>query len=160
MTTSFDSSDRFILGSLQEDATLNLETLALACGLSIASVQRRLKKLRKEGVIEREVAILNPDALGQTMTFIVMVELERERLDLLDDFRRAARKEPQVQQCYYITGEADFTLICTARDMADFEALTQRLFFANANVRRYRTSVVMGRTKIGLTIPVLDGNHK
>jgi DNA-binding Lrp family transcriptional regulator len=154
MTSPFDYSDRFILGSLQEDATLNLETLAQACGLSVASVQRRLKKLRKAGVIEREVAILSPDALGQTMTFIVMVEMERERLDLLDAFRRSVRNEPQVQQCYYITGEADFTLICTARDMADFEALTQRLFFENANVRRYQTSVVMSRTKIGLSIPV------
>jgi len=156
MASLFDHSDRLLLGSLQKDATLNLETLAQACGLSVASVQRRLKKLRKTGVIEREVAILNPDALGQKMTFIVMVELERERLDLLDAFRRCVRNEPQVQQCYYITGEADFTLICTARDMTDFEALTQRLFFENANVRRYRTSVVMGRTKIGLSIPVGD----
>ncbi|PHS39756.1 MAG: ArsR family transcriptional regulator [Robiginitomaculum sp.] len=154
MIAYFDYPDRLILASLQEDATLNLETLAFDCGLSIASVQRRLKKLRKAGVIQREVAILNPDALGQAMTFIIMVELERERLDLLDAFRRSARAEPQVQQCYYITGDADFTLICTARDMADFEALTQRLFFENANVRRYRTSVVMGRTKIGLAIPV------
>jgi len=154
MTTSFDCSDRFILNAMQEDATLKLETLAFSCGLSVASVQRRLKKLRKAGVIEREVAVLNPDMLGQAMTFIVMVELERERLGLLDAFRRSVRREPQVQQCYYITGEADFTLICTARDMADFEALTQRLIFENANVRRYTTSVVMGRTKIGLTIPV------
>jgi len=86
------------------------------------------------------------------MTFIVMVELERERIDQLDAFRRIVRKEVQVQQCYYVTGEADFTLICTARDMLDFEALTRRLFFENTNVRRFRTSVVMERTKVGLTI--------
>ncbi|EGG95410.1 transcriptional regulator, AsnC family [gamma proteobacterium IMCC1989] len=86
------------------------------------------------------------------MTFIVMVELERERIDQLDAFRRIVRKEVQVQQCYYVTGEADFTLICTARNMADFEALTQRLFFENANVRRFRTSVVMDRAKVGLSV--------
>ena len=65
-----------------------------------------------------------------------------------------ARAEPQVQQCYYVTGEADFTLICTAHDMAGFEALTHRLFFDNTNVRKFRTSVVMDRVKVGLSVPV------
>ena len=64
------------------------------------------------------------------------------------------RSEPQVQQCYYVTGEADFILICTARDMQDFEALTHRLFFEDSNVRRFRTSVSMERTKVGLSLPI------
>lgn len=152
MTITLDKSDRIILDTMQTNARVSLEALADACGLSSASVQRRVKRLRDARVIESEVAILNPDALGQCMTFIVMVELERERIDQLDAFRRIVRKEVQVQQCYYVTGEADFTLICTARNMADFEALTQRLFFENTNVRRFRTSVVMDRTKVGLSV--------
>ena len=152
MTITLDKSDRIILDTMQTNARVSLDTLADACGLSSASIQRRVKRLRDTQVIESEVAILNPDALGQCMTFIVMVELERERIDQLDAFRRMVRKEMQVQQCYYVTGEADFTLICTARNMADFEALTQRLFFENTNVRRFRTSVVMDRTKVGLSV--------
>jgi len=152
MSIVIDKPDRIILEKLQANARISLEALADACGLSSASVQRRVKRLRDAQVIESEVAILSPDALGQCMTFIVMVELERERIDQLDAFRRIVRKEVQVQQCYYVTGEADFTLICTARNMADFEALTQRLFFENTNVRRFRTSVVMDRTKVGLTV--------
>lgn len=152
--TVLDKADRILLAALQADARLGLEPLAAACGLSVASVQRRLRRLREAGVIEREIAVIDPKALGQAMSFVVMVEMERERLDQLDAFRRAARAEPQVQQCYYVTGEADFTLICTARDMADFEALTHRLFFENANVRRFRTSVVMDRTKVGLSLPL------
>jgi|TARA_R110002167_G_scaffold109392_1_gene279035 DNA-binding Lrp family transcriptional regulator len=152
MTNNIDQSDRVILGELQDNARLSLEALANACGLSTASVQRRLKRLRDAKIIEGEVVVVNPSALGQHMTFIVMVELERERIDQLDAFRRIVRKETQVQQCYYVTGEADFTLICTARDMRDFEALTQRLFFENTNIRRFRTSVVMDRTKVSLSI--------
>jgi len=83
-----------------------------------------------------------------------MVELERERLDQIDNFTRQIRSEPQVQQCYYVTGEADFCLICTARDIVDFEELTHRLFFDNANVRRFRTSVVMSRKKVSLAVPI------
>lgn len=90
------------------------------------------------------------------MTFVVMVEIERERSDVLDAFARAARVEPLVQQCHYVTGEADFCLICTATDLDGFEALTRRLLFAELNVRRFRTSVVMGVRKASMTIPV-DG---
>ncbi len=149
-----DQVDISILNALQDNARTGLEQLAHVSGVSIASVQRRLKALREGGFILREVALLDGAKLGQAMTFIIMVELERERLDQIDDFVKRARQELQVQQCYYVTGEADFCLICIAKDMAEFEALTHRLFFQNANVRRFRTSVVMGRKKIGLNVPL------
>ena len=153
MPTSLDDADRSLLDLLQRDARAPLEALAEESGLSVATVQRRVKRLRKEGVIVSEVAVLDPNAVGLGMTFVVMVELERERLEQLDAFRASAIGEPLVQQCYYVTGDADFCLICVARDMAEFEALTHRLFFENANVRRFRTSVVMGRDKVGLAVP-------
>ena len=152
MPTQIDISDKVLLRVLQQDANTSLDALSEACALSVPTVQRRLKRLRKTGVIEREVAVVDPQKVGQMMSFVVMVEMERERIDHLDAFRKAARAEQQVQQCYYVTGEADFCIICTAKDMADFEALTQRLFFDNSNIRRFRTSVVMDRTKVGLSI--------
>ena len=156
MNEQIDTADRIILSHMQEDSTISLDQLSMACNLSIASVQRRLKRLRDNKVIERECAIINSEAVGFNMMFIVMVELERERLDQLDDFRRITRDEPQVQQCYYVTGEADFVLICTAKNMPDFEGLTHRLFFDNSNVRRFRTSVVMDKSKIGVSIPTIE----
>lgn len=158
MDMSLDEADRIILAEIQKNATQSLENLAFACHLSVASVQRRLKKLRDNKVIEREVALLNPSALGYNMTFIIMVELERERMNMLDAFKRKVKSEPLVQQSYYITGDADFTLICVAKNMEDFESLTHRLFFDDDNVRRFRTSVVMNRTKIGLEVPLIDVN--
>ena len=53
-----------------------------------------------------------------------------------------------------MTGVADFILIVVARDMADFEAVTRRLLFDNANIRRFTTSVVMARDKVGNIVPV------
>lgn len=156
MDFTLDEADRIILSEMQTNASQSLENLAFSCHLSVASVQRRLKKLRSAKVIEREVALLNPKALGYNMTFIIMVELERERINMLEAFKRKVKSEPQVQQSYYITGDADFTLICVAKDMTDFEALAHRLFFDDENVRRFRTSVVMNRTKIGLEIPLTD----
>lgn len=154
MKKLFDESDLIILAQLERDANTPINTLVDATGLSQASVQRRLKRLRSNGAISAEVAILSPEVLGQAMTFIVMVELERESVEQLAAFKKAIAAEPNVQQSYYVTGDADFVLICLAPDMVEFERLTQRLFFKNPNVRRFHTNVVMNRTKVGLTVPL------
>ena len=156
MMPTFDNADRTLLATLQRNAQVKLDQLADETGLSVATVQRRLTQLRRNGVIAGTVAVLDPAALGQAMTFVVSVELERERPDQIDGFARTACAEPQVQQCHYVTGEGDFVLICVARDMADFEALTRRLFFDQPNVRRFRTSVVMTSYKRTLDVPT-DG---
>ena len=149
-----DQADIRILNAIQQNSRIGLEALSEKAALSVASVQRRLKHLRDKKVVVKDVAILDPDKVGQSMSFIVMVEMERERPDQIDAFTKLALADAQVQQCYYITGEADFCLICTAQNMQEFEALTRRLFFSNSNVRRFKTSVVMGRKKVGLSVDV------
>ena len=149
-----DDFDREILRRLQVDARATGEAIGAAVFLSAAAVQRRIKRLRQIGVITGEVAVVDPLAVGQAMSFVVAVELERERADVLEAFRNTVRADPNVQQCYYVTGAADFILIVTTRDMADFEAFTRRVLFDNPNIRRFTTSVVMSRDKVGLTVPV------
>jgi len=149
-------TDRIILALLQRSARERLENIAFEAEISVATVQRRVRTLKAEGYIENDVALLSPDALGFKMTFLVLVVLERERIDQLDAFRRKVRNEPQVQQCYYVTGDADFALIALARDMDDYQELTQRLFFDDSNVKRFKTSVVMDRSKVSLDVPTGD----
>lgn len=146
--------DRAILRIVQKDAGCRLDAIAEDAGASVATVQRRLRHLRDIGVIEGETALVNPQGVGQGMTFLILVEMERERLDILDAFRRKISAEPQIQQCYYITGEADFALIALAKDMEEYKMLIQRLFFDDTNVKRFRTSVVMDRTKVSLNVAV------
>jgi DNA-binding Lrp family transcriptional regulator len=149
-----DSFDFQLLGLLQQDARTTSDRLAASVGLSPAAVQRRLKRLRDTGAIAATVAVLSPDAVGRPMSFLVEVQLERERADLLDAFKRQIRATPEVQQCWYVTGDADFVLVVTARDMADYEAFIRRVFFDNPNIRRFKTSVVMDRVKTGLAMPL------
>lgn len=155
---NIDKADITIINELQKNVRIGIDKLAELTSLSSASVQRRLKNLRNNGIILREVAVIDPSKIGQLMSFVVMVELERERRNQIDEFVRRVSKEPQVQQCYYVTGDADFCLICTATDMNDFEELTQRLFFEDANVRRFRTSVVMGRKKVSMELHIKESN--
>jgi len=146
--------DKTILRLMQENARTRLDDITAEAGASAATVQRRIRHLRATGAIAGEVAIIDPEKVDYAMTFLILVELERESLHQMDNFRRKTKAERQIQQCYYITGEADFALIALAKDMKDYEELTQRLFFDDSNIKRFRTNVVMDRTKVGMTVPV------
>lgn len=147
-----DDKDLEILALVQQDARLTAESLGLSIGLSAPAVQKRLKRLREEGVIEKEIAVLSPSKLGRTLTVIVEVMLERESRMHLDAFKRKMRTAPMVQQCYYTTGEADFILIVAARDIGEYEAFTQEYFFDESNVSRFTSAIVMDRVKVTLDI--------
>ncbi len=147
-----DDRDLEILRLVQSNTRLTAEALGMEVGLSTAAVQKRLKKLRDSGVIEKEVAVLSPSKLGRSMTVIVGVMLERESRMHLDAFKRRMRSAPAVQQCYYTTGEADFILVVVVADIQEYEAFTQEYFFDESNVSRFTSSVVMDRTKVSLDI--------
>lgn len=149
-----DTTDRKLLDQLQKNAKTSIQSLAEKTGLSTASVQRRMRTLRDTGAIRREVAILDPGQVGLGITAIVAVELERDRLDQIDAFKRKAREDRQVTHFYCIAGESDFILIVMARDIADYEAFTHRFFFADKNVRKFRTSIVVSTEKATSEVPV------
>jgi Lrp/AsnC family leucine-responsive transcriptional regulator len=152
---TLDQTDRRILDVLQKHNQIGMDRLGAMVGLSTSAAQRRVKRLRATGIIAADVSVVDPGALGRQMTFIVAVTLERESATVFATFKRRMRKAPEVQQCYYVTGEGDFVLIVTASDMAEYEAITSRLFLGDVNVKRYRTSVVMSRVKVSLALPVM-----
>ncbi len=149
-----DKQDLHILKILQQDLRKSVDYLAQEVGLSTASVKRRLKRLRDQHVIKSEVAVVCAKAVNQQMSFIISVELERDHVDHLVKFKARIKEEARVQQCYYVTGESDFILIISAKDMEDFEHFVQNFFYQDSNVRRYKTSVVMEDTKVSLQLPI------
>ncbi|QDA36326.1 Lrp/AsnC family transcriptional regulator (plasmid) [Paracoccus liaowanqingii] len=149
-----DAIDRKLLDQVQQNAKTSIQSLAETTGISTASVQRRMRLLRDAGVIRREVAILDPKPLGLGITAIVAVELERDRVDQIDAFKRKAREDRQVTHFYCIAGDADFILIVMAQDIGDYEAFTHRFFFADKNVRKFRTSIVVSTEKATSELPI------
>lgn len=147
-----DDKDLAILKLVQSDARLTADALSAEVGLSPPAVQKRLKRLRDSGVIEREIAVLSPSRLDRGMTIITEVILERESRAHLDAFKRRMRQAPCVQQCYYTTGDADFLLILNVRDIQEYEEFTQDYFFDESNINRFKTSVVMDRVKVSLDV--------
>jgi Lrp/AsnC family leucine-responsive transcriptional regulator len=151
---ALDSFDLRILARQQRDALTPAHVIGADIGLSAAAVQRRLKRLREAGVIERETAQVAPAAVGMDVTCIVHVDLERETAADIDRFARDIAACPEVQQCYYVTGSNDFVLITLARDIAAYEAFTQRVLLADRNVKSFTTQVVLKRLKVGLEVPL------
>jgi len=153
-TSSIDDFDRKILAIMQVSNRTTSEQIAEEIGLSAAAVQRRIKKMREQKIIQADISVIDQQAVDRPLTLVVQITLERERADLIDQFKKEMKQTSAVQQCYYVTGSADFMLIITAKDMQDYEAFTRKVFFANRNIRSFMTNVVMDSVKTGLAVPV------
>lgn len=149
-----DSFDRKILTHIQRNARLTAADLSQLVGLSPSACHRRLSALRDAGVIQAEIAVIDPKAVGSRITMIVTVTLEREHSDVISEFKRACRENPEITQCYYVTGQSDFVMVLTSKSMDAYDAFVERFLFSNRNVRRFETMVVMDRVKVGFDLPI------
>lgn len=149
-----DDFDRKLLALMQEDAGQTADRLSETVGLSPSAIQRRLRRLRESGVILRDISVVAPEHVGRPTFFVTSLQVEQERPELIQQLRRWLSQQPQIQQVYYVTGEADFVMLVTARDTASYDAMMQRLLQENPNVRRFTTNVVLGTVKRGLAIPI------
>lgn len=149
-----DQIDKRILMAIQENNRLTSDQLGEIVHLSATAVQRRVKRLRESGVIEGDVSIISPKAVGRPVLMLVSVTLERERVAIIDRFKKSIRDAPEIMSGYYVTGEADFVLVVTARDMEDFEQFTRRFFYDNPDIKGFKTNVVMDRVKASFCLPI------
>lgn len=155
---NLDEADRRLLNLLQDDASRSNQALAELAHLSPPTSLRRVKRLRALGVIEREVAILQPDRLapliGHGITALVEITLERQGAEQLDAFEARVLTEPAVQQCYRVSPGPDFVLVVFCRDMPAYLALGQRLFTSDANVRNVKAFFSVKRAKFDPRVPL------
>jgi DNA-binding Lrp family transcriptional regulator len=142
-----DEVDRRLLALLQADASRSNQALAEAAHVSPATALRRVRRLVEAGVIERQVAIVSPAAFAGGLTAIVEVTLDHQGVERLDAFETRALAEPAVQQCYRVAPGPDCVLVVWVRDMSHYNALVQRLFTEDANVRNVKSYFAIRRSK-------------
>ncbi len=161
---SIDKTDIQLLDMMQADASLSNQALAERAHISPPTSLRRVKRLRDAGLIEREVAILNPDKLahivGYGLTAIVEITLDRQGDEHLSAFGQRVAAHAAVQQCYRTAPGPDFVLIVHVADMPAYLALSQQLFTNDANVRNVKAFFSIKRTKfepkIALKVQQID----
>jgi len=147
-----DAIDTKILDCLQSDASLTNQALAERVHVSPATCLRRVKALVDGGVIERRVALLSSDALGRGLTAIVEVALDRQGAESLAAFEARAIAEAVVRQCHRVSPGPDFVLVVQVLDMAAYDALVERLFTQDANVRNVKAYFSIRRAKFDTRI--------
>lgn len=148
-----DDTDRRILNMLQQDCALTNQGLAERVHVSAPTCLRRVRRLVEQGVIERRIAIVSPEALAGGLTAIVEVTLERQSAELLEQFEHELNQEGAVQQCYRVSAGPDFVLVVYVADMAAYHAFAHRVLSAHANVRNVRSFFSVRRSKFAPSIP-------
>ena len=153
MSSGLDEFDLKLLDAVQRNNRLTASQLGEKICLSPAAVRRRLRRLRERKIIEAEVAVVSPDAVGRSLIAIVEVTLDTHVAKALEEFERAIQSAPEVMQGYLVTGNADFILLVTAKSMEDYNAFVLEFLSKKVHVKHFNTSVVVHRVKWGVALP-------
>ncbi len=149
-----DELDRRILNTLQTDASHTNAELAELVHVSPPTCLRRVKQLTDSGVIERQVAIVDPAKVGARLSAIVEITLDIQAAERMDEFETLVAQDAAVLQCYRVSPGPDFVLIVQVADMPAYHALAHRLFTAHANVRNVKAYFSTHRSKFDTRIAV------
>jgi Lrp/AsnC family leucine-responsive transcriptional regulator len=150
---ALDEVDHELLGLLQRDSGRTLRELGDLVALSPSAVQRRIDRYRKNGVLAREVALLDPNHLPAVLLAVCLVTLERESGRLHQAFRKRLLAATEVQQIYDVSGDWDYVVILACSGMAHHTEVANRLFNEAPNVRRYTTLVVLDPVRTSGVLP-------
>ena len=142
-----DKIDRKLLNLIQHDANQTNIKLADEVGLSPSSCLRRMQRLRKTGIIDRIVAILNPRKSGRDIKAIITLNLKLHGERHMQAFINRMTKEISITGVYAVTGETDVVLMLRLKDMTEFDDLCQKFAKEESNIARYVTMMVIRTAK-------------
>jgi len=148
-----DRTDRKILAIMQEDSSLAVADIAGRVGLSQTPCWRRIQRMRAEGVIERTVALLHPEAVGLGLTVFIAIEALDHSPDWLNRFTTAVSAMPEVMEVHRMAGEIDYLLRVAVADMAAFDAFYRELIKA-VPLKNVSSHFAMERVKSTTAYPV------
>ncbi len=151
---ALDSFDQKILHIVQLNCRVPTEQIAELVGLSASAVQRRLKKMRADGVISSEIAVVNPSHIPSMMSFIAGLEIEKDNYKALAGFKKWAENKTQIQQIHYVTGSFDLMVFITATNALHYDAFIELLMEENPLIRRVTTHVVLDSPKKSFYLPL------
>lgn len=152
---TLDDYDKSILNQLQSNNRITAEELGEMVNLSTSAVQRRLKRLRNDKIIEADISIISQSAIGRGITCVVEVSLHRGASKVIDAFKALMSECSEVVQCYYVAGTIDFVVIVSANDMRHYEELSKKYLMDNPDVKQFYSHVVIDKVKIGYKVPLM-----
>ncbi|MFC5068504.1 Lrp/AsnC family transcriptional regulator [Flaviflagellibacter deserti] len=150
---NFDAATIRIIDALQTNSEISLADLAKDVGLSQSPCWRRVSELKKNEVIQRSVAVVDPAALGLTVNVFVHVSLEKQNKESLSIFERAIAKRPEVMECYLMSGDSDYLLRVVAEDLSKYQEFVIDVLTQIPVVSSIRSSFALSRVKYTTALP-------
>lgn len=147
-----DKVDRKLLNLLQKDNQIPTRTLAEKVHISQPTCLRRLRDLRKNGIISADVAMVDPFALGYGMLAFLEVSLNQQSDEHMQEFEQRMSKENEVMQCYFVSGDYDYFLVVHVIDMDAYYQFVRRVISGSGNVRHFQSRFPMKRAKFSTRI--------
>lgn len=147
MSTPLDKRDLRILALLQKDSRISNADLAGTVGMSASALWRRVRSMEEAGVIERYGAVVNPAQMGLGFEAIVHVRLTRHDPDKIVGFIRAVEASVEVQECYAVTGQADYHLRVLCKDLDRYNHFLEDFLFRLPAVQSAQTNVILRTIK-------------
>lgn len=149
-----DKTDLRVLDALQRHPELNANELAECVGLSATPVWRRLKKLRAEGCIEGKAVLLNPRPFGLTVNVFAEVRLRQHDEETLIDLESAVRDQPEIVECFSVSGDADYLLRVVTKSIDAYEAFLKTKLLHLPGVASINSRFALGRVKMTTLLPL------
>lgn len=142
-----DETDRALLRLLQQDADQSAAALAKSLNMSQPAIWRRIKRLKEDGIIKRVTLNLDHEKLGLGVTVFLGIKLATKGRVSLEDFERAVKAIPEVQQIEHVLGLYDYRLRVVARDISDFERVLRRRIMTLPGVGDLEANVLLSEEK-------------
>lgn len=149
-----DSTDLNILRLLQSNSQLTIKEVASAIHLSITPVHDRIRKLEREGYIERYVALLNRRKMGKSLIVFCNVTLDKQRRESFEEFNEAVLRMPEVLECSVVSGSFDYLLKVVANNVEDYNEFYQQNLAVLKSVSHISSFFVMSEVKNTTQIPI------
>ncbi len=148
-----DSTDLKILAILQEDSSLAIAEVSARVNLSQTPCWRRIQRLEASGVIERRVAILNPQAMGFDISVFVSIESGDHSPEWLARFSALLSEMPEVMEVHRMAGDIDYLLHVTVRSMAAYDEFYRKLI-DHVPLKNVTSRFAMERVKFTTAYPL------
>ena len=147
-------ADRKLLDALQEDATRSQAELAEIAGMSRTSCWSRIRDFEESGLIERQVALLDPHEAGFQIQVLLAVAMTEHTDDNRHSFERHVALLPEVTECFSVSGERDYLLHVVVRDMDAYNTFLNSQILRHAAVRSASSTFVLRRVKYTTRLPI------
>ena len=148
-------TDRRLLSELQQDVTRNQSELAELVGMSRTSCWRRIREFEEAGLIERQVAVLNPKVAGFNIQVLLLVAMTEHTDENRQSFERHVSLLPQVTECFSVSGDRDYVLHVVVQDMDTYNEFLNSEVLKHSAVRSASSTFVLRRVKYTTALPLI-----